>query len=166
MPSPVQSRSRSNVRDELSAQITPMTSQRMQNFRAKNKDESLKRISHLLQSTHQARMNKQFLERSEPRRKQALHELRQFQKYKQDFLGLAKGGDQPGTGKTLVTAQSNLLSGDSADERLRQNRESKLGKMMTKMSQNYPVLQVLGYQRMNKVTSRLTEAKQSLTMYP
>ena len=99
MPSPVQSRSRSNVRDELSAQITPMTSQRMQNFRAKNKDESLKRISHLLQSTHQARMNKQFSERSEPRRKQALHELRQFQKYKQDFLGLAKGGDQPGTGK-------------------------------------------------------------------
>ena len=93
MPSPVQSRSRSNKRDDLTAQVTPMTSQRMQNFRAKNKDESLKRISNLLQSTHQERMNKKFQEGSEPRRKQVLNELRQFQKYKQDFLGLARGAD-------------------------------------------------------------------------
>ena len=47
--------------------------------------------------------------------------------------------------KTLATTHSNLLSSDSADERLRQSREAKLGKMMTKMSANYPVLQVLGY---------------------
>ena len=48
MPSPVQSRSRSNMPEDRTAQITPLTSQRMQNFRAKDKDESLKRISHLL----------------------------------------------------------------------------------------------------------------------
>lgn len=52
--------------------------------------------------------------------------------------------------------RSSTFFGDqSAQEQQRKLREQKIGRMMSQMSTNYPVMQILGYQKMDARSNML-----------
>ena len=59
-----------------------------------------------------------------------------------------------------------MSSESEQEEKQRKLRERKIGLMMGKLSKDFPLMEVLGYKKLDAQTNKLVNEGKSLTFYP